>query len=227
MTTFVMTAGSTLDFVNDWSDRLGADVIAASTWEIPSGLTKASESYGDTTATVWLSGGTAGSEYVIENEITTAAGRVLKDGWLLIVNDVGDVADTAALGFKARFPEFGVVSDALVGFALEEAGLAVGDNWPEAARETALRLYAAHILAVEGEPERSAEIAAATEAGETAQHSTRDVSSVKIGDTAWTYGNSSASGSGSAASVEDLSSTRYGRRFIETRDRYFVGVTTV
>lgn len=140
-------------------------------------------------------------------------------------------APTAA-EFKARFPEFSVVTDALVNAAIAEAGEAVGDRWPDAGRLIGHRLYAAHILAVEGEPERSATIAAAAAAGETASHSTRDVSSVRIGDTAWTYGNANASGGASgsgsgSASVENLAATRYGRQFQEVRARYFVGVTTV
>ena len=129
--------------------------------------------------------------------------------------------------FKARFPEFEPVSDTLVDFALEEAGEAVGDNWTELPRFIAHRLYAAHILACEGEPERSVEISAATEAGETASVSVKDVQSVTVGDTSWTFANSSSSASGSAASVENLSSTRYGRQFLDMRARYFIGVTTV
>lgn len=137
-------------------------------------------------------------------------------------------APTAA-EFKARFPEFDAVSDTLVDAAILEAAEAVGDRWPDAGRLIGHRLYAAHILAVEGEPERSAEIAAAAAAGEAASHSTRDVSSVRIGDTAWTYGNANGAKqyATSAPVVENLASTRYGRQFQEVRARYFVGVTTV
>lgn len=137
-------------------------------------------------------------------------------------------APTAA-EFKARFPEFAVVADALIDAAIAEAGEAVGDRWPDAGRLIGHRLYAAHILAVEGEPERSAEITAAAAAGETASHSARDVSSVRIGDTAWTYGNANGAKqyATSAPIVENLAATRYGRQFKEIRARYFVGITTV
>lgn len=65
-----------LDYAIDWSEWLGADTIATSTWTVPSGVTKGADSHTTTTATVWISGGRQGSSpYVITNRITTAAGR--------------------------------------------------------------------------------------------------------------------------------------------------------
>jgi len=64
-----------LDYVIDWSTWLGIDTIATSTWTADSGITVDSEQETTTTATVWLSGGTAGSRYNVVNEITTNAGR--------------------------------------------------------------------------------------------------------------------------------------------------------
>lgn len=64
-----------LDYMIDWSDWLGADVISSSTWTVPAGITKDSDTTSATTATIWLSGGTAGTAYTLRNKIITAAGR--------------------------------------------------------------------------------------------------------------------------------------------------------
>jgi len=57
--------------------------------------------------------------------------------------------------FKARFPEFSIVNDALVSEILDEAISAVGANWLEKDRALGQILLAAHNLAIEGEPGRS------------------------------------------------------------------------
>lgn len=71
-----------LDYRFDWA---GADpgpwletgeTITASSWIVDAGLTQVSDSHTDTTATVWLSGGTAGVTYRITNRITTSNGRI-------------------------------------------------------------------------------------------------------------------------------------------------------
>ena len=64
-----------LEYINDWSDWLNGDTIVTSTWTAPTGITKTSEANSTTTATVLLSGGTAGTSYVVVNRIVTAAGR--------------------------------------------------------------------------------------------------------------------------------------------------------
>jgi hypothetical protein len=65
-----------LDYQLDWSDWLpDGDTIATSVWSVPVGLTEDSDTNTTTTATVWLSGGTAGTEYQVANTITTADGR--------------------------------------------------------------------------------------------------------------------------------------------------------
>lgn len=66
---------SVLDYAVDWSAWLGTDTIATATWTVPTGLTKASDSATTTVATVWLSGGTVGTEYSVNCRITTAGGR--------------------------------------------------------------------------------------------------------------------------------------------------------
>jgi hypothetical protein len=66
---------SVLDYQVDWSDWLDTDEISTSTWSAPAGITIDSETETDTTATVWLSGGTDGERYEVTNEITTDGGR--------------------------------------------------------------------------------------------------------------------------------------------------------
>jgi hypothetical protein len=45
-----------VDYRIDWSDRLNGDTIAISTWTVPSGITKDSDTHDNTTTTIWLSG---------------------------------------------------------------------------------------------------------------------------------------------------------------------------
>lgn len=67
-----------LDYSLDWSARLGADdTIVTSVWLVPAGLTKTSESKTTSKVTVWISGGTKDTEYIIKNTITTSLGRVI------------------------------------------------------------------------------------------------------------------------------------------------------
>ncbi len=67
-----------LDYLGDWSDRLPAgDDIATSTWLVPVGITKDSDSHTDTTTTIWLSGGTLNATYSLTNRITTDGGRTM------------------------------------------------------------------------------------------------------------------------------------------------------
>ncbi len=64
-----------LDYCMKWIRWLSGDEIATSMWIVPAGLTKEGEENTTTTATVWLSGGTAGEDYQITNRITTVGGR--------------------------------------------------------------------------------------------------------------------------------------------------------
>lgn len=75
MQTFIKDPNAVLDYQVNWVTWLGSDTIATSTWTVPTGITKASESNTTTTATVWISGGTAGTSYEIVNRIVTAGGR--------------------------------------------------------------------------------------------------------------------------------------------------------
>lgn len=65
------------DYLHDWSTWLGeGDTITASEWITPDGLTASGADHDDTTAWVWLSGGTLGRAYFVVNRVTTALGRV-------------------------------------------------------------------------------------------------------------------------------------------------------
>jgi hypothetical protein len=65
-----------LDYAVDWSGALPAgDTIASAAATADAGITVQSHSYSGQTHTIWLSGGTAGSSYLVTSEVTTAAGR--------------------------------------------------------------------------------------------------------------------------------------------------------
>lgn len=78
---------ASLDWGTDWSSWLGTDTITTSTWTVGTGLTKGTDTHDATTATVWLSGGTAGIRYKITNHIVTAAGRTDERSFYVMVQD--------------------------------------------------------------------------------------------------------------------------------------------
>ena len=73
--TYTKDPDAVLDYMVDWEQWLDGDTISTSTWTVPSGITKDSDSKTDTTATVWLSGGTLNDDYEVVNRIVTAGGR--------------------------------------------------------------------------------------------------------------------------------------------------------
>ncbi len=72
---FTKDPDAILDYMIDWSAWLVDDKISVSTWVADTGLTVDSDTFTNSTTTVWLSGGTALSRYEIINHITTEAGR--------------------------------------------------------------------------------------------------------------------------------------------------------
>ena len=64
-----------LDYGFNWLSWLAGDTIQTSTWTVPTGLTKVSDSATTSTTTAWISGGTAGTDYTVVNRIVTAGGR--------------------------------------------------------------------------------------------------------------------------------------------------------
>jgi len=66
-----------LDYTIDWDDNVlvTGETISTSTWTVPTGITKDSDTKTNGTATITLSGGTAGEEYILTNKIVTSASR--------------------------------------------------------------------------------------------------------------------------------------------------------
>ena len=80
---------SVLDYTIDWGTNwlAAGETISTSAWTVESGITKDSDSNTTTTATVWLSGGTAGTVYTVTNRITTSAGRTAERSLYIKVED--------------------------------------------------------------------------------------------------------------------------------------------
>lgn len=77
---FAHDPDSDLDYQIDWAAWLATgDSIASSTWTVPAGLTAGTgaqaPTHTATTATIWLSGGTAGITYQVTDHVTTVQGR--------------------------------------------------------------------------------------------------------------------------------------------------------
>lgn len=76
MSRFNKDPDARLDYKVDWTSWLGSDTISTSEWIVPNGITYEADTFTDTSATVWLSGGSLGSSYEVVNRITTVAGRI-------------------------------------------------------------------------------------------------------------------------------------------------------
>lgn len=57
--------------------------------------------------------------------------------------------------FKLRFPEFKPVADLLIQAIIDEQEIQVGPSWFEDDRAPALQYLVAHLLSIQGEPQRS------------------------------------------------------------------------
>lgn len=67
---------SVLDYGFDWSTWLASgETLSSATWTIPTGITSSSPQLGTDSAKIWLSGGTAGEEYIIACKVVTSANR--------------------------------------------------------------------------------------------------------------------------------------------------------
>jgi hypothetical protein len=86
--TFTKDPDAVLDYRVDWSQWLAAgETITVSTWVVPAGITKNSDSLAGSAATVWLSGGMAGTTYRVTNRITTNQGRTDDRSMTITVRD--------------------------------------------------------------------------------------------------------------------------------------------
>jgi hypothetical protein len=74
---FVKDPGAILDYSIDWGPWLDGDTISTSSWIVESPLIvpSGSESFTSTVTTLFLSGGDAGSNYVVTNQVTTVGNR--------------------------------------------------------------------------------------------------------------------------------------------------------
>lgn len=76
MKPFTKDPDAVLDYRVDWSRWLAdGDIIMDSEFIAPDGITLDADAHDTTSATCWLSGGTAGQFYNVVNRITTASGR--------------------------------------------------------------------------------------------------------------------------------------------------------
>lgn len=73
---FVRDPSARKDYGFDWTPWLNGDPIATSTWILPTGITSYAESNTTTATTIWLTSGSAGSDYLITNQIITTGGRI-------------------------------------------------------------------------------------------------------------------------------------------------------
>jgi hypothetical protein len=89
MTTWIKDPSAAVPYTIDWGTKwlIGSDTIASSTWTVPSGITKVSDTHDTKTCTIKLSGGTAGQEYVIANKIVTVGGITDERSFTIRVED--------------------------------------------------------------------------------------------------------------------------------------------
>ena len=110
--------GSTLDYSLDITAWLGADtVVSASAGVAPSsGLTITTQPTAGSVLTVWLTGGTAGTNYAVTFTVSTAAGRTLVETiWLYCQNlsPAPAVAPTVQAVIPATNLPLGIVGNAV------------------------------------------------------------------------------------------------------------------
>jgi hypothetical protein len=62
------------DYSIQWAAHLtGAETIASSVWVVDTGITVATTTTSATATTIWLEGGTSGTNYKVINRITTTS----------------------------------------------------------------------------------------------------------------------------------------------------------
>lgn len=67
---FPKDPAAVLDYTVDWTDYLGSSTIASSSWTAETGLTVDSSTDNGFKATAYISGGEAGRQYSLVNQIT-------------------------------------------------------------------------------------------------------------------------------------------------------------
>ncbi len=73
---FIKDPDAVLDFGFNWATWLQTgETISSVTWTVPSGIVKTAQDDYVTAASIWLSGGTAGTNYNVACKIVTTLGR--------------------------------------------------------------------------------------------------------------------------------------------------------
>ena len=88
---FIKDPNEILDYAFPFGNRVPAaesDPIASVAWSLASGITNEGQAKTDTVATVFIGGGTAGSDYEVEGKATTDAGRVFDKRIRIKVRDI-------------------------------------------------------------------------------------------------------------------------------------------
>jgi hypothetical protein len=84
----VKDPNAVLDYKFDWSAWLAvSETITSSTWTVPAGITKQSDTHDTSSTTIWLTSGTAGITYMLVNEIVTNQGRTENRSLSLFLED--------------------------------------------------------------------------------------------------------------------------------------------
>lgn len=132
------------------------------------------------------------------------------------------ITPPSAGDFKARYPEFAQVSDTLIDLVLADAAGFVAETWRQADRIPAIMALAAHMLAMEGEPQRS------TGGSGGAGAVSGPVQSAKVGDVSVTFKGWNVGAGGSSGPISDsYVQTAYGQRFLTYLRRNFPAVVVV
>lgn len=119
-----------------------------------------------------------------------------------------------AADLKARYPEFVPVADVLIAAVIDEAYWMVDEGWEVSDRTPGILALTAHLLAMEGWPDRaSLGVGAPIPPG-----AGKEVLMRKVGDVTVQYGSSGSGGSsggGGVGLLSGLALTPYGRRFAQ------------
>lgn len=138
--------------------------------------------------------------------------------------------------FKTRFPVFTPVPDQLVAMIIDEMTDHIGghdspDRWRARDFQPAILYLTAHALTLQGEPERSVQIAQATGNQVLTGSVQGSIEKVKVGDVETTFeagtGQRTQLGATSLAGLSgdklDYSLTHYGRQYVKIRRKNFGG----
>lgn len=88
---YVKDPGEVKDYGFNWTDHLGdSETITVSSWAVDEGLTSTAfdDTHTDTHTTIWLSGGTEGTEYTVTNHVVTNQGREFERSFVVNVQQL-------------------------------------------------------------------------------------------------------------------------------------------